>query len=158
MVGRDGYVDGQPAMGVQAKELRDSASADPATEQRAPSVAPEAAARACARWQSIWAHPFDLLADGVRQVGLPGPSGALSFLGQHGQRGLQPVGEVPGLCERPPDGLVTGARGGVEVADQGLRLGRTGPLQSAFAAVPDRGKPSAQQVEGRRALRYSPGA
>ena len=49
MIRRHVHVDVKPALGVQAQQRAREPSADAITEQRAPGVAPEAAARACAR-------------------------------------------------------------------------------------------------------------
>jgi hypothetical protein len=101
--------------------VRDNASADSVTRQRAPGVAPDAAAR-------------DLFADCGGEVVLPGRGGALGLLRQHGERRLQPVREITRFPEGAAHRAVAMFEQRVEIVDERLHLRRIPSLERALRA------------------------
>jgi hypothetical protein len=87
-------------------------------------------------------HALDLLPQYCGKIGVPGCLGALGFLGQYGERRLQPMGQVTGFGQRVPYARIAVNEQSIEVVDKRLHFGRIHTSDLPLAPFTDRGQAS----------------
>ena len=98
----------------------------------------------------VAAHALELFAERRRQLGLSCRLGALRFVREDRERGLQPVREVPRLRDRAPHGAIAVLEQRVQIVDQRLHLRRIRSVEAALGSVLDVAKPPAHALERRQ--------